>query len=85
MENKIPQGLNFQRPHEKAPEFVKGKLGLNIKRLLAWLAENNLEEEWINFDLLESKDKKTLYWKLNDWKKTATPQNDNLKENNPPF
>ncbi len=69
MENKLPDGLNFQRPREGSPEFVKGKLGLNIKRLLLWLETSNLKEEWINFDLLESKDKTKLYWKLNDWKK----------------
>ena len=69
--NKLPDGLNFTRPREGSPEFVKGKLGLNTKRLLAWLNANNLEGEWLNFDLLESKEKKTLYFKLNDWKATA--------------
>ena len=73
MDNKLPDGLNFARPREGAPEFVKGRMGLNIKRLLAWLSSNNLEDEWLNFDLLESKEKKNLYFKLNDWKATATP------------
>lgn len=73
MDNKLPQGLNFQRPNEKAPEFVKGKLGLNIGRLLKWIEENNVSGEWINFDLLQSKDGTKLYFKLNDWKATSTP------------
>jgi hypothetical protein len=69
---KFPSGINFDRPRDGAPDFVKGRMGVNLQRLIAWAAENNLTDEWINFDLLQSKDGAKLYFSLNDWKKTAT-------------
>lgn len=62
----FPDGLNFKRPSPNVPEFVKGKLGLNVKRLLVWLNENKLEAEWLNFDLLKSREG-NLYFKLNTY------------------
>ena len=69
---KFPAGINFDRPRDGSPDFVKGRMGINLERLLVWAKENNLADDWINFDLLLSKDGTKLYFSLNDWKKTAT-------------
>lgn len=74
MDKKYPDGINFSRPNAGAPDFIKGKMGVNMGRFLKWIEENNISGEWLNFDLLQSKDKTKLYFSLNDWKATASPQ-----------
>lgn len=75
MDNKIifADGLTWKRPSEitkqKAP-WVKGHMSINVPRLRKWLDEHE-DGEWLNVDLNESKEKKTLYFKLNTWKPTG--------------
>lgn len=61
-------GLRFERPREGAPEFVKGRIGIHVERLKAWLEEHGKGVEWLNADLLQSKDSHKLYFQLNQWK-----------------
>lgn len=61
----FPEGLMFKRPKEGSPEFVKGNISVNIKTFTEFMKKFP-EAEWLNIDLLVSKDKK-LYLKLNTY------------------
>ena len=66
MNNDLPQGFIFKKPHDNAPDFVKGKVSIKVEDFEAWM-KANAENGWLNLDLLESKDGK-YYSKLNDFK-----------------
>ena len=70
MDNKIfIDGMFFKRPDdttkEKAPS-VKGKISIKMSDFLKFL-EQYKNEEWLNIDLKESKDKTKLYLELNTY------------------
>lgn len=64
-------GLRFERPRDGSPEFVKGRIGINVPTLTKWLEEHGKDQEWLNADLLQSKDGSKLYFQLNNWKPKA--------------
>lgn len=57
-------GLIFKPKHEKAPDFVKGKLSINVKNLREWL--DSQTGEWINADIKQSKEGK-YYIQVNEY------------------
>ena len=63
-------GLYPKQKHENAPDFVIGKLSINVSQFRDWmkgyLAENP-NEEWINIDMKTSKSGKG-YAAIDDWK-----------------
>jgi len=61
-------GIFFNKPHENAPDFVKGSVGIRVKEAVEFLVRNENENGFVNIDLLKSKEKGTLYFVLNDWK-----------------
>ena len=67
-EQKFAKGIFFERPNEKAPEFVKGKMSIKVDEAVEFLKEVKNEKGYANFDLLKSKDGTKLYFTLNDWK-----------------
>ena len=72
-ENVFLDGLIFKLPSPNAPDFVKGKLSIKREQLIAALS--GMTDEWVNLDLLESKQGKA-YAKINDWKKDETKAQD---------
>jgi len=62
----LADGLYFTRPREGAPDFVKGALAVH-DRFVEFMKEHRNESGYVNLDLLESKDGKSLYFKLNTW------------------
>lgn len=65
MEKIFANGLNFKRPNEKAPEFVKGSLSIKTDEFITFLKANSVNG-WVNLDLKESQGGK-LYFELNTW------------------
>lgn len=65
----LADGMSFQKPSEKAPDFVKGKVSIKVDKLTAFLEANQNADGWVTLDLLESK-KGSWYFKLNTWKPT---------------
>lgn len=61
------EGFIFKRPHENAPAFVKGSMSVKVSEAIAFLQKHQ-EKDWVNLDLLASKDNSKLYFKLNTWK-----------------
>ena len=50
-------GVIFKKPHENAPDFVKGSLSLKMKELIEF-AKKYHKDGWLNIDLLESRNGK---------------------------
>ena len=66
-QNKIfPKGLIYKKPNPKAPDWVKGTISIKKDEFIDFL--NKQDSEWINIDILESKDKTKIYPVLNQWK-----------------
>ena len=61
----FPEGIFVKEPHEKAPDFVKGRLSIKKSALLAWLEGR---DEWTNLDIKRSKGN-TLYLQVDTWVK----------------
>lgn len=70
----FPKGINFYKAKEGVPEWVKGQIVINMKELLAFVSEQNLEN-MVRIDMKKSKEGK-LYLQLSTWKPTATPRTD---------
>lgn len=60
----FPKGIYFDRPREGAPEFVKGKININVEDAIAFLQTYKNQRGYVNLDLKKSKDGK-LYLQLN--------------------
>ena len=62
------KGLYADKPHEKARDFVKAKVSINIEKLGQDLKERwKAGEKYVNLQLLESKEGK-YYFLIDDWK-----------------
>jgi len=68
-------GLNIKPPRENAPDFVKSSGSINKQRMIEFL--NSKQDEWINFNVLESKNGNGWYAEVDNWKpdssKAAAP------------
>jgi len=81
MDTIFVDGLYIKKP-EKAPDFVKGKVSINVEKLGKFIKENkeHISNGYLNIDMLESK-KGGLYFKLNTWK--AEDQVKSFDDNTP--
>jgi|TARA_R100001460_G_scaffold53670_3_gene92794 hypothetical protein len=60
-------GLRTSKPHDNAPDFVKANISIQRETLIAWLT--NQTDEWINAQILDSKNKPgTWYVEVDTWK-----------------
>lgn len=66
------EGLIIKKPHENAPDFVKGKVSINVEKFIEYL-RNNSNNGWVNFDLKESKEGK-LYCQLDTYRRDLPPR-----------
>ena len=66
----FPEGISVRDPHEKAPDFVRGRISMMKDEIIPWLEKQ--EGEWVNCDIKRSKGGK-LYLQVDTWKpKTPT-------------
>lgn len=65
MEKKFIDGLRFEAPHEKAPDWVKAKGSIKREDLIDWLSSQT--DEWINFNVKLSQ-KGNWYAEVDTWK-----------------
>lgn len=78
-EKKYPKGIVTFKPHDNAPDFVKGKMIITPNTLVNWLKENSdLMTEYkgnkqVVLDILEGEN--GLYVKVNDFKPKKTEGN----------
>ena len=70
--NDLVNGMYFKRPHQNSPEWVKGSVSIKTADFKEWF-KLNMDKEWINIDLLESKGGK-FYFKKNTFEKTKVEE-----------
>ena len=61
-------GMRVDKPREGAPEFVKGRVGIEVALFGQWLRDNADDRGWVNLDLLLST-AGDLYLKHNEYKR----------------
>lgn len=66
-DTQFARGFFFKRPKEGAPSFVRGNMGIKIDEAIEFLQEKRSAGEFVNLDLLLSKDGQKLYFKVNDF------------------
>ena len=59
-------GFILKKPHEKAPDFVLGKISINVDEAIRFLLKH-AENGWVNLDMKKNQQGK-WYMQLNDWK-----------------
>ena len=64
----FPKGLFAKKPNDNAPKFLKSKISVKRKEFIEYLESKT--DEWLNFDVLESKDQTKHYLKQDTWKPT---------------
>jgi hypothetical protein len=62
-------GLIFKDPHENAPEFVKGRLSIQVNDFMDFISKHQ-SNGWVNITMKRAKSGK-MYFELDTWK----PQN----------
>lgn len=67
MEKTFAEGIYFDKPHEKSPDFVKGKISLQKDKLIDFVTKHANEKGYVNLDVKESREGK-VYIELNTWK-----------------
>jgi len=84
MEKIFIDGLIAKAPSENAPDFVKAKLSIQVRDLMAFL-EKHKDNVWLNVDIKESKEGK-WYAELNTFKKEAKVEpKDDINPDDIPF
>lgn len=69
MDKVFADGLRFERPREGAPDFVKGRISVQVEEFTKFLEKHKSEKGWVNLDLLVSKKEgNPLYFQLDNWK-----------------
>jgi len=69
-DNLLVAGFYPKPPREGAPEFVMGKININVEQFKTWFRDylkENPDEEWLSIDTLISKGGKG-YGKVDTWK-----------------
>jgi hypothetical protein len=66
-EKVFAKGFFFERPHQNAPDFVRGKMSIKVSEAVEWLEANKSERGYVNLDLLLAKDGEKLYFVKNEW------------------
>lgn len=69
-DKQFAKGFIFKRPREGSPDFVKGAMSIKVEEAIVFLRET-AKGDWVNLDLLQSKDGTKLYFTVNDWKPEA--------------
>ena len=65
------KGLFFNDPSENAPDFVIGKLSIQVDDFAKWANEQEKNEKgYVSIEILRSREDKKPYAKLDTWKKS---------------
>lgn len=63
-------GMSFSERSTQQPEWILGKISVNLNRFMPFLKANVDDRGWLNIDLKKSQKGET-YLALNTWKPTA--------------
>jgi len=82
-DNKLVNGLYYKEKRENAPDFVVCGLSAKREQLIEFLQSET--DEWVNMDVLLSKEAKKPYIVVNNWKPEEKKEdviNNAITENN---
>ena len=65
MSNEFPKGISIKEARKEAPDFVKGDVGINLKKFVEWAKPKISEAGWVNLALNISA-KGNLYFSFYD-------------------
>jgi len=51
MSNEFPKGISIKEARKEAPDFVKGDVGINLKKFVEWAKPKISEAGWVNLSL----------------------------------
>ncbi len=66
-EKVFAKGFWFERPHQNAPSWVKGRMSVKVEEALEWLETHKSERGYVNMQLLLAKDGDKLYFVLDEF------------------
>lgn len=88
-EHEFVDGLYPYPPRDGAPDFVIGKLSINIAQFRTWMQAYiaaNPGEEWVRIDLTKRKNDPTKgSAKIDTWKPDSAAQNTRAVDDDLPF
>lgn len=73
-EAQFVDGMMFSKPHDNAPDFIKGQISIKVDDMIASLQKYKKADGWVNIDMKKSKGGK-LYFEYNTWEKPADASN----------
>jgi len=65
-ESTLPEGFYLKPPHDNAPAWIKGQIGIKVDTAIEYLQKRKNDKGYVNLDLKESKGGK-LYLDLNNF------------------
>lgn len=68
----LPKGLFAKKPHQNAPQWIKSKLSVKRNDFIEYL--QSFPDEWLNFDITESKDGQKFIVKRDEWKPSPSTE-----------
>lgn len=83
-ELEFPDGIGFNDPHEKAPDFVLGKVWIRPGELISWLQDRQ-DADYINLQVKRGRSGKP-YLSVDNWtpEKVDRPQVDDVPRETAP-
>ena len=73
-EAQFVDGMSFSKPHDNAPDFIKGQISIKVDETIASLQKYRKADGWVNIDMKKSKGGK-LYFEYNTWEKPVDASN----------
>lgn len=68
------EGMNFKPRPENAPETFRGGIYFKYPEFARFMEAHKNEKGWVNIKMMKSKEKGTIYFILDTWKPTSTPE-----------
>jgi hypothetical protein len=80
-DKQFAKGIYFNLPHERAPDFVIGRISIQATHFRAWLADQHEDAKgYVNLQVKKAKDGKP-YVELDTWK----PKGEKIGRKEPDF
>lgn len=68
------EGMSFKEVAPNAPESVRGGIYFKYPEFARFMEAHKNEKGWVNIKMMKSKEKGTIYFILDTWKPTSTPE-----------
>lgn len=82
-DKKFAKGLYLKTPNDKAPDYVKRKVSVNVDEFIEFLQEHKNDSGYVNFDLKEAQSGH-WYMEVDDWQpNNSGRENKSQSENKP--